>query len=101
MAETILVWGVASSTGPFAIQAASQAGYRVVTTASTKHTSYLQSLGASAVISYTLPSTTLLSTLQSHGHYTAYSAPPTPPHFRWSSSVISSLCEVEDHSSRR
>ncbi|RDB31039.1 Dehydrogenase azaJ [Hypsizygus marmoreus] len=46
-----------------------KAGYRVVTTASSKHTSYLQSLGASAVIDYTLPSTTLLSTLQSHGPY--------------------------------
>ncbi|CAK7217181.1 putative secondary metabolism biosynthetic enzyme [Sporothrix curviconia] len=50
--ENILIYGGATATGQLGIQYAKLAGYRVLTTASAKHTEHLKSLGASEVIDY-------------------------------------------------
>lgn len=54
--KNILIWGGATSVGQYAIQIASQAGYKVITTASSKHSTYLKKLGASHVFDYNSPS---------------------------------------------
>ena len=48
----ILIWGGATSVGQYAIQIATAAGYKVVTTASPKNSEYLISLGAEKVFDY-------------------------------------------------
>ncbi|CAK7223482.1 putative secondary metabolism biosynthetic enzyme [Sporothrix bragantina] len=50
--ENILIYGGATATGQLGIQYAKLAGYRVLTTASAKHTEHLKSLGASEVMDY-------------------------------------------------
>ncbi|CAK7203534.1 hypothetical protein SEUCBS139899_006268 [Sporothrix eucalyptigena] len=50
--QNILIYGGATATGILGIQYAKLSGYRVLTTASAKHTDYLKSLGADEVIDY-------------------------------------------------
>ncbi|KAJ3055626.1 hypothetical protein HK097_009953 [Rhizophlyctis rosea] len=63
--EWVLITGGATSVGVYAIQLAAKSGYKVITTASKKNEEYVKSLGASAVVDYTLPIPTQLSTIQS------------------------------------
>lgn len=48
----ILVWGGATSVGQHVVQAASQAGLRVIATASPKNYDFVKSLGAQEVLDY-------------------------------------------------
>lgn len=48
----ILIWSGASAVGGYVIQLASQAGLRVITTASPKHEERLKALGASVIFDY-------------------------------------------------
>ncbi|KAI8810293.1 chaperonin 10-like protein [Cladochytrium replicatum] len=51
-AETVLVWGGASSVGQYTVQLARLAGFRVIATASPKNFDLVRSLGASEVFDY-------------------------------------------------
>lgn len=59
--ETILILGGAGSVGQFAIQCAKLAGLTVITTASPKHTNFLESLGATHVIDRNLSTDALIA----------------------------------------
>jgi NADPH:quinone reductase-like Zn-dependent oxidoreductase len=50
--KTVLIWGGSTSVGSAAIQLASAAGYKVVTTASPRNFEYARGLGASHVFDY-------------------------------------------------
>ncbi|WP_412933620.1 zinc-binding alcohol dehydrogenase family protein [Microbacterium jepli] len=50
--EIVVIWGGATSVGGNAIQLARAAGYRVITTASTRNHDRMRSLGAEAVFDY-------------------------------------------------
>ncbi|RAL15183.1 zinc-binding alcohol dehydrogenase family protein [Aspergillus homomorphus CBS 101889] len=54
-AQSLLIWGGASSVGCNAIQLAVAAGYEVVTTASAKNFEYVRQLGATEVFDYNCP----------------------------------------------
>lgn len=55
--EVVVIWGGATAVGGNAIQLASAAGYRVVTTASAKNHQRMRQLGAEAVFDYHDPQT--------------------------------------------
>ncbi|KAJ3046825.1 hypothetical protein HK097_000487, partial [Rhizophlyctis rosea] len=63
--EWVLITGGATTTGIYAVQFARAAGYKVITTASTKNHEYLKSLGATHVIDYTLSPETQISHIKS------------------------------------
>ncbi|THG29252.1 zinc-binding alcohol dehydrogenase family protein [Naasia lichenicola] len=54
--ETVLIWGGSTSVGSAAVQLATEAGYRVISTASPRNFDFVRSLGAEAVFDYRGPS---------------------------------------------
>ena len=50
--EYFLVWGASTTVGQFAVQLATQAGYKVIGTASAKNHELITSLGAVGVVDY-------------------------------------------------
>jgi hypothetical protein len=67
--ETILIWGGASTIGFYAIQIASQAGYKVITTASPTNAQSLKHAGAVEVFDYHSPA--VFDNLLAFGPYEA------------------------------
>lgn len=53
--ETVLIYGGSSATGSLAIQYATLAGYKVITTCSPKNNTFVKSLGATAAYDYKDP----------------------------------------------
>ncbi|KAJ3043775.1 hypothetical protein HDV00_004181 [Rhizophlyctis rosea] len=66
--EWILITGGATSVGLYAIQLAAASGYSVITTASKKHESYLQTLGALHVIDYHQPRESQIAQIKEASH---------------------------------
>ncbi|PQE21999.1 alcohol dehydrogenase protein [Rutstroemia sp. NJR-2017a BBW] len=67
--ESVLIWGGSSTLGFYAVQIASQAGYRVITTASESSKAELEGAGAFMVYNYHSPE--ILESLRSMGPYKA------------------------------
>jgi NADPH:quinone reductase-like Zn-dependent oxidoreductase len=68
-AAKILVYGGTSNFGSLSVQYVSQAGYKVVTTTSPKHESFVSKLGAFRIIDHTQDQEALLRELVSEGPY--------------------------------
>ena len=68
--EKILVYGGSSSVGQFAIQIASQAGYKVVSTSSPRNMAMVKPLGAVALIDHTGSRDKVVRELVEQGPYT-------------------------------
>lgn len=68
--KRILIWGGATSVGSNAVQLATAAGYRVVSTASPKNTDLVRALGADAVFDYRDPD--VLASIREHNGGAAF-----------------------------
>ena len=69
--KKVLVYGGSSSTGGFAVNYATAAGYSVVTTSSPQHAAFVSSLGPHKVVDHTQAASSIVSELKAAGPYDA------------------------------
>jgi len=78
--KKVLIYGGSSPAGGLATSYATAAGYEVITTSSSRHKDFVQSLGPSIIIDHAQSSKDILSGIQSHGPYDAiFDAIGLPP----------------------
>lgn len=69
--QKVLIYGGSSSSGGLAIKYAVTAGYTVVTTSSPRNHGFVASLAPAHIIDHTLPSSSIIDEIKSHGPYDA------------------------------
>ncbi|KAL6721963.1 hypothetical protein ACLMJK_001068 [Lecanora helva] len=65
----VLIYGGSSSFGSLSVQYLSQAGYKVITTSSTKNRNFVDKLGAAVVVDHNLEPDALVNELVTNGPY--------------------------------
>lgn len=69
--QKVLIYGGSSSCGGLAVKYAVTAGYTVITTSSPQNRDFVSSLGPAHIIDHTLPSSSIVAELESHGPFSA------------------------------